>query len=331
MEGVNAVLATVVDLDGSSYRSPGVRMLLLENGKMIGAVSGGCVEKEVYAQSLEVFRTGKPKMMTYDGRYRLGCEGVLYILLEPFQPERDLINSFYECLKSRSFFEMTSVYSREIGHTNGIGTTIEFESGASFRIGNSDEETSNEALPVFRQEMAPRFKLVIVGAEHDAVQLCLMASLNGWEVDVVTSFKDPKTKADFPGAEKVVAVAADEITSLGIDAQTAVVLMTHNYAKDLNFLLALSGIELVYLGLLGPAKRRDKLLSDLMDHSADMGVDFFEKTHGPAGLNLGAETPQEIAVSIVAEILAFVRKQNPIPLTDKLGGIHDRQEKVPTS
>ena len=82
---IKSVLATVVDLDGSSYRHPGVRMLLSSNGDMVGAVSGGCVEKEVLQRAQSVFKTGKSKIMTYDGRYRLGCEGVLYILLEPFE------------------------------------------------------------------------------------------------------------------------------------------------------------------------------------------------------------------------------------------------------
>ena len=85
-EGLQSVLASVVALDGSSYRRPGVRMLILENGKMIGAVSGGCVEKEILLQSETVFKTGESKIMTYDGRYRLGCEGVLYILIESFNP-----------------------------------------------------------------------------------------------------------------------------------------------------------------------------------------------------------------------------------------------------
>src|SRR5690606_22223904 len=85
-QGLKSVLASVVDLDGSSYRRPGVRMLILDNHHMVGAVSGGCVEKEILLQSQTVFKTGQAKIMTYDGRYRLGCEGVLYILLELFQP-----------------------------------------------------------------------------------------------------------------------------------------------------------------------------------------------------------------------------------------------------
>ena len=95
--GVKCVLATVVFLEGSSYRRPGVRMLITENKEMTGAVSGGCVEKEVLKQAASVFLTGMPKVMTYDGRYRLGCEGILYILLEPFNPSEDMIHAF-ECL-----------------------------------------------------------------------------------------------------------------------------------------------------------------------------------------------------------------------------------------
>ncbi|MBT8393442.1 MAG: XdhC family protein, partial [Bacteroidia bacterium] len=91
---LKSVLATVVDLDGSSYRKPGVRMLIIENGNMIGAVSGGCVEKEVLRQAQSVFLDGRPKMMTYDGRYRLGCEGVIYILLEKFIPEIEFVEKF---------------------------------------------------------------------------------------------------------------------------------------------------------------------------------------------------------------------------------------------
>ncbi len=95
---LKSVLASVVDLDGSSYRKPGVRMLILENDKMIGAVSGGCVEKEVLRQAKSVFTDGKSKMMTYDGRYRLGCEGVIYILLEEFKPEDEFFKKFNRAL-----------------------------------------------------------------------------------------------------------------------------------------------------------------------------------------------------------------------------------------
>ena len=95
-KGLKTVLASVVDLDGSSYRKPGVRMLLLENGDMIGAVSGGCVEKDIARKAVSVFEDGKSKMMIYDGRFRLGCEGILYILLETFKPNDSFVSAFSE-------------------------------------------------------------------------------------------------------------------------------------------------------------------------------------------------------------------------------------------
>ena len=109
-KGLKTVLASVVALDGSSYRRPGVRMLISEDGTMVGAVSGGCVEKEVFFQATSVFKTGIPKMMTYDGRFRLGCEGILYILIEPFQPTEALLEGFHRSIKTRTTFKILSYY-----------------------------------------------------------------------------------------------------------------------------------------------------------------------------------------------------------------------------
>ena len=107
-KGVKVALASVVALDGSSYRRPGVRMAVLETGEMVGAVSGGCVEKEVLRQAQSVFESNTPKLMTYDGRYRLGCEGVLYILIEPFNPEKAFFEAFANQQKNRSAFRITT-------------------------------------------------------------------------------------------------------------------------------------------------------------------------------------------------------------------------------
>ena len=329
-DDVKAVLVTLVHVDGSSYRRTGVRMLVLENGQMIGAVSGGCVEKEVYRQSLQVFRIDKPRMMIYDGRYRLGCEGLMYILLEIFHPGKELVSSFCKCLETRESFKFISLYDRKEGWTSGIGSRIKFAFGKEFPVSdiNTEDAYDNAAPPfTFSQIMPPCFKLVIIGAEYDAVQLCLMASINGWDVTVVTSLKDPKTKLNFPGVAKILAISPDEIFSINLDMETAVVLMTHNFAKDLNYLLALSNENFAYLGILGPAVRKEKLLADLLDYSLELEPAFLNKIHGPAGLNIGAETPQEIAISIISEILSVVREQAPISLNKKEGGIHDSVEK----
>ncbi|MCB0376633.1 MAG: XdhC family protein, partial [Sinomicrobium sp.] len=158
-----SVLATVVALDGSSYRRPGVRMLLLEDGKMIGAVSGGCVEKEVQRQAETVFKTGIPKLMTYDGRYRLGCEGVLYLLLEPFGPGEALHNAFSAGIKDRKPFEMISFYEKKEGAHPEAGSFMKFSGDRLFPLSEGKKIPGPDtALHSFSQTMTPCFKLVIL-------------------------------------------------------------------------------------------------------------------------------------------------------------------------
>ncbi|MEX0291299.1 MAG: XdhC family protein [Flavobacteriaceae bacterium] len=320
-KGVSSVLASVVALEGSSYRRPGVRMLILENGNMIGAVSGGCVEKEIARQAASVFKDGKAKMMTYDGRYRLGCEGILYILIEPFKPSKDFLQSFWSTIKTRQQFGIRTYFKAEDSISNAYGSVFEFEGGA---IGVRAHLEQIEDTSVFKQQMDPCFRLFIIGAEHDAVQLCSYAALTGWEVTVVVPPSEEKTIDDFPGATEFLAVAAEAFDPQGIDDQTAVILMTHSYVKDLKFLLRLKDVALIYLGLLGPAARREKLLSEFLEHCPEVADTFFDRIHGPAGLAIGSETPQEIAISVLSEIISVVRKQEPMPLKDKKGTIHSR-------
>jgi xanthine/CO dehydrogenase XdhC/CoxF family maturation factor len=316
-QGIKAVLASVVALDGSSYRKPGVRMLILENNRMIGAVSGGCVEKEILRQSQEVFHTGQPRMMTYDGRYRLGCEGVLFLLLEPFNPSDQLIEVFQKTLEERRLFEISSYYDKRDGFHPGIGSTIKLGDDEMHPIAPRDVEiNSNNTLANFLQIMSPCFQLVIIGTEHDAVQLCLFAANTGWEVTIIGSPKDPRNLSDFPGAKTVLALDPGELDQVHIDAQTAVVAMTHNYASDLRYITGLKSKDLLYLGVLGPALRREKLLSEMIENDPEIDTDFLDKIHGPAGLNIGSETPQEIAISIVAEILSVMRDQQPMHLSE---------------
>jgi xanthine/CO dehydrogenase XdhC/CoxF family maturation factor len=324
-KGQRAVLATVVALDGASYRKPGVRMLILDDHSMIGAVSGGCVEKDILRQSQEVFESGLAKMMTYDGRYRLGCEGILYILLEPFKPSSLLLDSFRKCLENRKPFEIISRYEKTEGKTSGLGSMIKFSNEQLFPVSENGLLNNNGQFPslaTFTQSMSACFQIIIIGAEHDAVQLCLFASSVGWDVTVVSAQDDPRQVTDFPGAKRVFALNAEELNSLSFDNQTAVIVMTHNYATDLKYLLVLRDIKSSYLGLLGPAKRKEKILSQLIEHCPEVDADYLDSIHGPAGINIGSETPQEIAISIVAEILSVIRDEEPMKLTLKIGPIH---------
>ena len=319
--GLKSVLATVVALDGSSYRKPGVRMLILENNQMIGAVSGGCVEKDILKQAQSVFQTGQAKMMTYDGRYRLGCEGILYILIEEFQPSADCISTLKTCLEQRNPFNIRSSYKKEEGIFDGLGSIIQFDNN-SFQLSNFSKEASN--LLLFSETLPPCFKLMIFGAEHDAVQLCKLGHYNGWEVAVVSGPLESKTIENFPGATAFYSVSPDALELNSIDQETAIVIMSHNFANDLKYLIELKDTKPAYLGLLGPAKRREKLLSQFLEYCPDVEHSFVENIFGPAGLNIGAETPQEIAISIISEILSVIREQTPMSLKEKRSGIHSK-------
>ncbi len=317
---IKSVLATVVALDGSSYRRPGVCMLINENGKMVGAVSGGCVEKEVIRQAASVFLDGKAKVMTYDGRYRLGCEGILYILIEPFTPDEDFISAFNQTIEKRLPISMSSYFKKKDALNSGFGSEIQL-SGKWHLVQAAAKLDSN--LQKFEQTLEPCYRLIIVGAEHDAVQLCLFASKMGWEVSVITHPTEEKQLLDFPGAQELQGIIAEDFDVSEIDKQTAVVLMTHSYSKDLQFLIALQNIQPAYLGLLGPNKRREKLLNEFIEHCPEVDDSFFDHVYGPTGLHIGAETPQEIAIAILAEILSVIRNTTPGLLRDKKGGIHE--------
>ncbi|MCK0178649.1 XdhC family protein [Flavobacteriaceae bacterium S0862] len=319
-DGFKTVLASVVAVDGSSYRKPGVRMLIIENNEMIGAVSGGCVEKDILRQSQSIFLDGQSKMMTYDGRYRLGCEGILYILLEEFKPKEHFFDAFVKCLETRQEFVIQSNYLKKEGITKGIGTTVEIE-GQVYSLSNIG--MSESITLQFTQKMPPCFKLMIFGTEHDAVKLCQLASFNGWEVTVVSGPLESKTIKNFPGATAFYSISPDDLELNSIDSETAVVLMSHNFANDLKYLLELKDTRPVYIGMLGPSHRREKLLSQFLEYCPDVDEQFLELIHGPAGLNIGAETPQEIAISILSEILSVVRSQTPMALKEKVGGIHN--------
>ena len=317
-KGIKTVLASVVSLDGSSYRRPGVKMSIQENGRMIGAVSGGCVEKEILRQAQQVFKTNSSTLMEYDGRYRLGCEGILHILIEPFYPTNKFFDAFEKQCSSRKPFLINSYFSKEISKINQGSSCFHF----------NDQELSvselnpKKNLTLFSQTIKPGFKLIIIGCEHDAVQLCKYASATGWDVDIVAPIDELKTINNFPGATNYCGINEKELNGFSFDSQTAVVIMSHSYVRDLKYLSELVGKEVVYIGLLGPRKRREKLLNDLIEKSDLISEDFFDKIYGPAGINIGAETPQEIAISILAEILSVIRNQKPIYLKDKQIGIH---------
>ncbi|MBV5313150.1 MAG: XdhC family protein [Prolixibacteraceae bacterium] len=319
--GKKAVFISVVALEGSSYRRPGVCMIMSQDGEMVGAVSGGCVETEIERQAQRVFQTGKAKIIVYDGRFRIGCEGILHILIEPVFISDDLSKAFEKQIENRLSFQMESRFYREVGEYGDVGTMVNLN-GKKFALNSSFTIDQIAQQECFSQTLKPLFQLFIFGAEHDAVQLCQAAKLLGWEVTVFASPDESKSCDYFPGANSLISPTFDTIDTSEIDEQTAVVLMTHSFNKDVQYLMALKDTNPAYLGLLGSNNRRERVLSMLLDYMPDISTDFLEQIHGPAGISIGAESASEIAVSILAEILGVIRHQNPIALSEKIGAIH---------
>ena len=316
-----SVLASVVALEGSSYRRPGVRMLINENGELFGAVSGGCVEKDILRQADEVFKSGAPKMMHYDGRYRLGCEGLLYILIEPVTDPEQILAALKTQDHSRKAFEIISKFSKAEGLQNEAQSVFNFSDETQLAVHGAPCDLASEQT--FTQTITPSIRLTIIGSEHDAVALTQLAAAVGFRIDLIAPLDDHKSLQNFPGATNFYHLNPEQITPTQVDDRTAVVLMTHSFSKDLKYLGALIDCPAAYIGLLGPKKRREKLFDGLLEHYPEVAPEFIEMLHGPAGINIGAETAHEIGISIIAEILAVMRGQEPQSLKDKKSGIHD--------
>ncbi|TMM30089.1 XdhC family protein [Polaribacter aestuariivivens] len=322
-KGLKNVLATVVDLDGSSYRKPGVRMLISEDLNSVGAVSGGCVEKEIIQRAKTVFKNNTSKIITYDGRYRLGCEGILYILLEPFFISDDFKTAFSKVDTNRETVKIESFFLKDDEAHGNFGSIITLENKKQFTFSNFFDDNVKNNLEKFTQILQPCFQLIIIGGEHDAVKLCKIASNLGWKIHVITSAKDSKQISDFPGANSVVGEIPETIQFSEIEKNTAIVIMNHSYVQDLKYLVQLSKHQPKYIGILGAPKRREKLFNELFDFAPETSEEFLDCIYTPAGLHIGAKTPEEIAVSIIAEILSVIRNKEPFSLRKVTGKIHN--------
>ncbi len=322
-KGLKNVLASVVHLEGSSYRKPGVKMLISEDLNSVGAVSGGCVEKEIILRAKTVFKDDKPKIITYDGRYRLGCEGILYILIEPLFITNDFVNAFLLANSNRESLKIESYFTKKDEAFGDFGSVITFENQQRCTFSKSFDTKDKNEVEIFSQILKPAFRLIIIGGEHDAVKLCKIGSDLGWEIDVITSAKDSKQLTDFPGANSVVGNSPETIEFKDITENCAIVIMNHSYVQDLKYVVKLAEYKPKYIGILGAPKRRERLFNELFEFVPDISDAFLETIYTPAGLHIGAQTPEEIAISIVAEILGVIRKKEPFSLRKINGKIHN--------
>ncbi|HLX91586.1 MAG TPA: XdhC/CoxI family protein, partial [Puia sp.] len=357
-EGKKTALATLVHVEGSSYRRPGARMLITDDGRLTGAISGGCLEGDALRKALFVMARQKPVIVTYDTMddeesafgVGLGCNGVVHVLIEPVD-SADPVNAI-ELLrlttKKRSTSLVATLYCLRDKNADAQGTCLFMDSNdvmvpaavqlffgeqlmADARMALSSGQSAfrqfiseNAEMNAFIEVIKPAIRLVIFGAGNDVKSLADMAMVLGWETIIADSQRRASAGTGFNPSCRVIQDKPEEVLrQLDLDNETAVLLMTHNYHYDLAVLEALSGRNIRYIGSLGPRKKTDKMLAEL----SARGVSFDHERaalHGPAGLDIGAETPEEIALSILSEIRASFSDKNGSSLREVAGAIHPR-------
>jgi xanthine dehydrogenase accessory factor len=329
-QGIKSALATVVHVTGSSYRRPGARMLVTEYGQLTGAISGGCLEGDALRKAVLAISQGKNKLVIYDTTdeddaklgIQLGCNGMVSILFEPIDQENPVpINCLRQSINTRTASIIITGYS--LNQETHIGTVdpIAYNGLYNAQIQTitkqvmQSKSSIHELLTIdgneqqfFFEYSLPAIALLIVGAGNDSIPLMKLAALVGW----------------FQQTEKIIVGKPQAIIhQLHFDERTAVVLMTHNYQYDLEMLSLLLDQPIAYIGLLGPAAKRDRMLNDLSLSGMMVTEEQMEKIYGPTGLNLGAETAEEIALSIGSEIMSVLHGKEPIHLNQKIKSIHE--------
>lgn len=350
-----AILATVIDVIGSGYRRPGARMLIDENGYSIGTVSGGCLEADVLERAKKVLQTGKPIVITYDTTQdensvfglSMGCRGIVRILLEPFAKDNLLINKFQEVFMNRKrIFVGTIVSSNDESATGG---RIFYSKNDNFRFVNASEiletfeelkadiqsfferdsvseireyKTGANTFEIFFENINPPLNLLLFGVGYDALPLINFAKEIGWRVTAIDHRPAFANVERLPEADEIIVSNSENLSGDFFQDENSVgVIMTHNYERDRNILRRLLNSKCVYVGALGPKKRTEKLLEEIGEKFSD---EQLSKLHAPIGLDIGANSPEAIALSIAAEIQSVIHNRNGGFLRERKGSIYAR-------
>ena len=352
--GIQSVLATVVHVDGSSFRRPSARMLVQEDGVTTGAISGGCLEGDALKKALFALVKNTNTVVTYDTSdeddaivgAQLGCNGIIQVLFEPI-PDRTitLLSKAVELDKPCAvvvLFNLEDKNAEQLGTQLLVEQTVQGElinRKLQQRLVNDAQSAIASKTSLFREYVvdkqsqhvfieyySPPISLVIVGAGNDVQGLAIMADTLGWRVTIADGRRThAKAERFLPTCQIVVAKPEAIFESIALTEQTAVVLMTHNYQYDLAVLsYLLSEPEVAYVGILGPKTKYQLMLSDLAEQGVVPTKQQLANIYAPIGFEIGAETPEEIALSVLAEIKAVMSQANAKGghLKDKPSPIH---------
>lgn len=348
-QGESGVLATVVRVEGSTYRRAGARLLLTSGGKRVGSVSGGCLEADLVKKAWWLTGSGEADIRKYDTtvegdiaqEFGLGCNGIIHVLLERL--EAGLVSPLtvvpvVKRLRQPGFLA-TAIAGRGAA-TARVGQrwvqwpdgTVEtdftakvlgdFARSASLAVQKASVVTYEDdggAVDLFIEPIWPTLRLLIFGAGDDAIPLVRLAKFMGYEVIVLDGRSHLARVERFAGADRVVVTREDDpFGGLAVDDWTAAVVMSHSYDQDLASVRALARYHLPYLGLLGPRKRTERLLGEANVALDELGGAL----HSPIGLDIGADGAEQIALAIVAEIQSVLNRRAGGRLREKAGPLH---------
>jgi len=339
-------------VEGSAYRKAGARMLITEDGQLTGAISGGCLEGDALRKARMVILQQEPLLVTYDTMddddaklgVGLGCNGIIHILIEPINDEQtNPITLLKAAMSSRGYSVLVTVFSIENRKAPQPGSCLCLIDGQTLQNGLAVLPYKNELLKdakntldnqrsaitayqgytAFVECVKPLISLVIIGAGNDAIPLSSIAAILGWNIAIVDGRPNYASVERFPLVQKLVVAKPERVLdNLEINEWTAFVLMTHNYNYEIAFLKELLPLHVSYIGILGPRKKLERMLDELEENGAAITERDLETIHGPVGLDIGSETSEEIALSIVAEIKAVFSARNGNSLKYKTAVIH---------
>ena len=342
-EGRQAVLATVVRVEGSTYRGAGARMLVLDAGERVGGISGGCLEDDVVKKAfwmteqgaaLEPFSTRNED----DSRpYGMGCEGVVHILLERLRPEapNEALELLAACHAAGEPGVLASVVVARGGARLGEHVALGPEGRVFGRIGDETLTTEvarvaqrcmeagsgehafthwGERVEVVLERIDPPPALVLFGAGDDAIPVVAIAKELGWHVTVADGRAHYANARRFARADRVVVTRVNApLAGLRLSKRAACVVMSHSYEQDRAALAALAEERVAYIGLLGPRARTQTLLDDI----GSLRFACASGLHNPVGLDIGSASPESIALAIVAEVQAVLAGRDGRPLRER--------------
>jgi xanthine/CO dehydrogenase XdhC/CoxF family maturation factor len=345
-------IAQVVRVEESSYRREGARMIVFESGVFEGGISGGCLEGDALQRSQVAILKQQPSIVTYDTSREkeigvgLGCNGIIDVLISPIAEDSPMINMLERCVGERGEHVIATVTALK-GNLDSaaLGQSFYYDAQRSAldpcpdpglrdfilerinavrenkKSGTYTYETADAGATVFVELIPPAFHLAIYGDNYDVYPMLEMAQVLDWEVSLVGNIQKLKKEK----LQSVANLFPKEMDARPeIDSRTAAILMAHDYKTDFKNLQELIKSPAPYIACLGPRKRFEKMVAEFRSRGIDFSEEERDRIFAPCGLEIGANTPEEIATSVFAEILGVFSGKKGGMLRKKTGPIHER-------